>query len=106
MRILLAALVSAAPLPAMAQTGINGQIGGAGMSGHDNNGRIDRERAAGRLSRSDARRAKAENSITDDLAQRYGSDGRLTDAEQAEITNRNNAMQSILNAPARSGPRR
>lgn len=106
MRILLATLVLSAPLPAMAQTGINGQVGGAGTSVHDNNGLIDRERAAGRLARSDARRAKAENGITDDLAQRYGSDGRMTDAEQAEITNRNNAMQSILNAPARNGPKR
>lgn len=106
MRILLAALALTLPLPSLAQTGINGSVGGAGTSVHDNNGRIDRERAAGRLSRSDARRAKAENGITDDLAQRYGGDGRLTDAEQAEITNRNNAMQSILNAPARAGPKR
>ncbi|MEH3104780.1 MAG: hypothetical protein PGN12_12855 [Sphingomonas phyllosphaerae] len=101
MHILLAMLVL--PLPASAQTGIAGQVG---TSVHDNNGRIDRERSAGRLSRSDARRAKTENAITDDLAQRYGSDGRLTDSEQAEITNRNNAMQSILNAPARTGPKR
>ncbi|WP_028966090.1 hypothetical protein [Sphingomonas phyllosphaerae] len=106
MRILLAALALTVPPPTMAQTGINGQVGGAGASVHDNNGRIDRERAAGRLSRSDARRAKTENGITDDLARRYGGDGRLTDAEQAEITNRNNAMQSILNAPARTGPKR
>ena len=104
MRILLAMLMLTVPLPAAAQTGINGSVGGTSV--HDNNGRIDRERAAGRLSRSDARRATAENAITDDLAQRYGSDGRLTDAEQAEITNRNNAMQSILNAPARTGPKR
>ena len=106
MRILLATLALTLPLPAAAQTGINGPVGGAATSVHDNNGRIDRERDAGRLSRSDARRAKTENGITDDLAERYASDGRVTDAEQAEITNRNNAMQSILNAPARTGPKR
>ncbi len=101
-----AALALTLALPATAQTGINGPVGGAGTSVHDNDRRIDRERDAGRLSRSDARRARTENGLTDDLARRYGSDGRLTDAEQAEITNRNNAMQSILNAPARTGPKR
>lgn len=106
MRILLAMLALTLALPAPAQTGINGSVGGAGTSVHDSHRRIDRERDAGRLSRSDARRARTENGITDDLARRYGSDGRLTDAEQAEITNRNNAMQSILNAPARTGPKR
>lgn len=106
MRILLAALALTVPLSAAAQTGINGNIGAPATSTHDNRERIDRERAAGRLSRSDARRATAENGITDDLSQRYAGDGRLTDAEQAEIANRNNAMQSILNAPARAAPKR
>lgn len=105
MRILLATLALSIPLPAAAQTGINGRIVPVDRGVRDNNARIDRERSAGRLSRSDARRAKAENGVTDSLADRYASDGRFSDDEQTEITNRNNAMRSILDAPARVAPK-
>jgi hypothetical protein len=61
---------------------------------------INQARDAGRLSRADARRASGENGVTGSLAERYASDGRLSDDEQREIDNRNAAMRSILNAPA------
>ena len=106
MRILLTAVALALPLSAAAQTGINARIVPVDRGVRDNNARIDREHSAGRLSRGDARRVKAENGVNDSLADRYGNDGRLTDAEQTEITNRNNAMRSILDAPARVAPKR
>ncbi|VXC59843.1 hypothetical protein [Sphingomonas sp. 8AM] len=103
MRILLTAVALTLSLPAAAQTGISGRIVPVDR---DNNARIDREHSAGRLSRGDARRAKGENGVTGSLADRYASDGHLSDDEQAEITNRNNAMRSILDAPARAAPKR
>ncbi|MEG8039029.1 hypothetical protein QP166_06590 [Sphingomonas sp. LR60] len=105
MRILLATLALSLSLPAGAQTGINGRIVPVERGVRDKNARIDREHSAGRLSRRDARRAKSENAVNDSLSDRYASDGRITDNEQTEVTNRNNAMRSILDAPARSAPK-
>ncbi len=106
MRSVPAALALTLSLPAAAQTGISARIVPVDRGVRDNDARIDREQSAGRLSRGDARRAKAENGVTDSLADRFASDGRLTDDEQTEMTNRNNAMRSILDAPARAAPKR
>ncbi|WP_022686254.1 hypothetical protein [Sphingomonas phyllosphaerae] len=103
MRHFLAATALLTALPAAAQTGING---GIGTDLRDNRTRIDRERAADRLSRRDARRAQAEDAKTGELAERYAGDGRLSEDERAEIDNRTAAQRSILDAPARSGPKR
>ncbi|MBY9062760.1 hypothetical protein K7957_07430 [Sphingomonas yunnanensis] len=66
---------------------------------------IARERRAGRLSRRDARRARAETDVNAAIAARYASGGGLSDSVRTEIDGRDHATRSLLDGPAQRQPR-
>jgi len=58
---------------------------------------IDRGRDAGRLTRREGRRARRENDQIGTLADRYASDGDLSDAERRELSARSAVLREQIN---------
>ncbi|HLL29958.1 MAG TPA: hypothetical protein VK403_03075 [Allosphingosinicella sp.] len=75
---------------------------GIGKELRDINGRIDRARDNGALSRSEARRLEREARAIGRLARRYGRDG-LSPSERAELENRANYLRGAVGRPGRAG---
>jgi len=75
---------------------------GPGREGRDLEGRIDRARDSGALSRGEARRLGREARAIGRLARLYGRDG-LSPSEQAELENRAAYLRDAVNRPRRSG---
>ena len=71
---------------------------GIGREVRDLEGRIDRARENGALSRAEARRLDREARAIDRLAQRYGEGG-LSPSEWAELRNRSNYLRDSINRP-------
>ena len=64
---------------------------------------IDRGREAGTLTRREARRAGRENDQIGTLADRYASDGVLSDAERRELAMRSAVLRDQVNAQRLKG---
>jgi hypothetical protein len=79
---------------------------GIGREVRDLEGRIDRARESGALSRGEARRLDREARAIGRLADRYGRDG-LSPSERAELENRSNYLRDAIGRPrpASSGKR-
>ncbi len=77
---------------------------GIGREVRDLEGRIDRARESGRLSRGEARSLEREARAIGRLARRYGRDG-LSPSERAELETRANYLRDSLARP-RSGATR
>ncbi|MEA3009912.1 MAG: hypothetical protein QOJ91_1604 [Sphingomonadales bacterium] len=71
---------------------------GIGREVRDVEGRIDRARKNGSLSRIEARRLDREARAIDRLAELYGRDG-LSPSERAELDNRTNYLRDSVNRP-------
>ncbi|HYJ83287.1 MAG TPA: hypothetical protein VEW26_10660 [Allosphingosinicella sp.] len=71
----------------------------------DLEGRIERARESGALSRNEARRLEREARAIGRLARLWGRDG-LSPSERAELDNRAAYLRDAVNRPARSGRRR
>jgi hypothetical protein len=71
---------------------------GIGREVRDLEGRIDRARESGALSRGEARRLDREARAIGRLADRYGRDG-LSPSERAELENRANYLRDALGRP-------
>ena len=73
---------------------------GIGRELSDLEGRIDRARDSGALSRGEARRLEREARVIGRLARRYGRDG-LSPSERAELEARTAYLRDSVNRPGR-----
>jgi hypothetical protein len=92
----------AASSPFLADSRLPGP--GIGPEVRDIEGRIERARERGDLSRGEARRLEREARALGRLARRYGRDG-LSGPEQAELENRAAYLRDSLGRPASGGGR-
>ncbi|HEX9946390.1 MAG TPA: hypothetical protein VGA98_02515 [Allosphingosinicella sp.] len=94
------------PVPAASPFLPDSRLPGPGVAREvrDLEGRIDRARDSGALSRREARRLGREARAIGRLERRFGRDG-LSPSERAELENRARYLRDAVNRPSRGGGR-